>query len=374
MYVKELDLRSFRNYESLSVSLHPGINIFYGRNAQGKTNILEAVYLAGTTKSHRGAKDRDMIRMGEEESHIRMKLDRRGNEYRIDIHLKKNRAKGVAVNTVPVKRAADLYGIASLVFFSPEDLGIIKNGPAGRRRFLDLILSNVDRVYLSDLTRYGKILAQRNALLHEAAFDSKRIEELDVWDLQLVESGRRIIERRAEFLEEFGKMAAERHLLLTDGLERLRISYEPNTEADQLEMKTARNRDMDLRTKETHAGPHRDDLCIRANGMDLRIYGSQGQQRTAALSMKMAEISVIGKLIGEKPVLLLDDVLSELDTDRQNALLGALKDMQTLITCTGLDDFISRTFHADRIFYVEDGKVKTEDEGAEVCSRMQSMS
>jgi len=362
LYVKDLNLKAFRNYETLSVSLDPGTNIFYGRNAQGKTNILEAVYLAGTTRSHRGSKDRDLIRMGEEESHIRMQIDRHQNDYRIDIHLKKNRAKGVAVNGLPVKRAADLYGIASLVFFSPEDLNIIKNGPSGRRKFLDLIISGVDRVYLSDLARYGKILAQRNALLHEAAFDPKRISELDVWDLQLAETGERIIRRRAEFTDIFGKMASERHLQLTDGSERLRISYEPNTEAGFLQSKTERNRDMDLRTKETHAGPHRDDLCIRANGMDLRTYGSQGQQRTAALSMKMAEISVIEKMRGDKPVLLLDDVLSELDTNRQNALLGAIRNTQTLVTCTGLDDFVSRTFHADRIFHVENGTV-TEGEG-----------
>ncbi len=363
MYVKELDLKSFRNYESLSVSFDPGTNIFYGRNAQGKTNILEAVYLGCTTKSHRGSKDRDLIRMGDDESHIRLKIDRRENEYRIDIHLKKNRAKGVAVNAMPVRKASDLYGIASLVFFSPEDLNMIKNGPAGRRRFLDLTLCGIDRVYMADLSAYGKIVSQRNALLHEAAYDPKRLAELDIWDIQLVETGKRIIKRRAEFLDLFGKMAAERHQALTDGGERLRISYEPNTEADLLEMKTARNRDMDLRTKETHAGPHRDDLSIRANGMDLRSYGSQGQQRTAALSMKMAEISVIESLRGDKPVLLLDDVLSELDRDRQNALLSAIRDTQTLITCTGLDDFISHTFHADRIFRVENGTVTPDRAG-----------
>lgn len=356
MFVKSLRLKNFRNYESLSLELDPGINIFYGNNAQGKTNILEAVYLAGTTKSHRGTKDRDLIRMGEEESHLRMLIDRRGNEYRIDIHLKKSRPKGVAINGIPVRRAADLYGIASLVFFSPEDLGIIKSGPSGRRRFLDQVLSGIDRVYLADLVKYGKILIQRNSLIHEAAFDPRRLPELDIWDMKLVETGRRIIERRAEFIDHFGKMAAEKHLLLTGGQEQLRIRYEPNANSHDLMERTRKNRDADLRTRETHAGPHRDDLCILAGEMDLRTYGSQGQQRTAALSMKMAQIDVIEETRGEKPVLLLDDVLSELDTLRQNALLGGIKDTQTLITCTGLDEFVEGSFHADRIFHVEGGK------------------
>ena len=349
---------SFRNYASLSLALSPGTNIFYGSNAQGKTNILEAIYLAGTTKSHRLSKDRDLIRMGDEESHIRMLIDRNGNEYRIDMHLKKNRPKGVAVGGVPVRRAADLYGIASLVFFSPEDLNIIKNGPAGRRRYLDLVLSAVDRIYLADLVRYGKILAQRNALLHDAALRPERAAELDVWDGELVSTGGRSIKRREAFVKQLGDMASGKHLLLTEEKERLRISYEPNTEADQLADKTARNRDMDLRTKETHAGPHRDDLCVRVNGMDLRLYGSQGQQRTAALSMKMAEIAVIESIRKDKPVLLLDDVLSELDAERRNALLKSIRDTQTLITCTGYDEFVRDTFHADSIFHVENGSVK----------------
>lgn len=356
MFVKSLDLKNFRNYESLSLVFDPGINIFYGDNAQGKTNILEAICVAGTTKSHRGTRDRDLIRMGEEESHLRMVIDRRGNDYRIDIHLKKNRAKGAAINGLPIKKAAELYGIVSLVFFSPEDLGIIKSGPAGRRKFLDQVLCGVDRVYMADLVRYGKILSQRNALLHEAAYNEGRLAELDIWDHELVEVGGRIIRRRADFTEHFSEIAAGKHLVLTDGEESLTVSYEPSAGEAELAARTAKNRGADLKTKETHAGPHRDDLCIRANGMDLRIYGSQGQQRSAALSMKMAEIDCIEEMRGEKPILLLDDVLSELDTHRQNALLGGIKSTQTMITCTGLDDFIQDTFHADRIYHVEGGK------------------
>jgi DNA replication and repair protein RecF len=357
LFVKYLSLKNFRNYESLTMEFDEGINLLYGSNAQGKTNVLEAVYLAGTTKSHRGTKDRDMIRMGEEESHIRMLLDRNANEYRVDIHLRKNRSKGAAINGLPVRKAAELYSITSFVFFSPEDLGIIKNGPAGRRKFLDVILSGTDMLYLSDLTKYGKILSQRNALLHDLSFHPDRMGELDIWDLELIGTGKRLIEKRNSFIETFGEIASAKHEILTEGKERLNITYEPNTGADQLETKTARNRDADIRTRETHAGPHRDDLCIRVNGMDLRVYGSQGQQRTAALSMKMAEIDMIERMKGIKPVLLLDDVLSELDADRQNALLKGIHDTQTMITCTGLDDFVSRTLGADRIFHVKDGSV-----------------
>ena len=358
MYVKSLDLQNYRNYESLSLVLDPGTNIFYGNNAQGKTNILEAVYLAGTSKSHRSSRDRDIIRMGSDESHIRMLLDRHENEYRIDIHLKRSKPKGIAINGEMVKRAAELFGIASLVLFSPEDLGIIKSGPSARRRFLDLVLCGIDRVYMADLTRYGKILTSRNALLHAAAFDRNRLEELDIWDLQLIETGSRIIRRRSAFVEDFSRKAAAEHAHLTDGGENLEILYEKNTSEEDFRDKILRIRETDLRMRTTGAGPHRDDLCIREGGMDLRVYGSQGQQRTAALSMKLAEISVMKEEKKENPVLLLDDVLSELDEKRQRALLSGIRNTQTLITCTGLDEYVRREFQADKIFHVVNGTVE----------------
>ncbi|MDO5702003.1 MAG: DNA replication/repair protein RecF [Lachnospiraceae bacterium] len=358
MYVKSIDLRNFRNYEELSLTLSPGINIFYGSNAQGKTNILESVYMAATTRSHRGSKDRDMIRLGEEESHIRMWTERGGNENRIDIHLKKMRAKGVALNGFPVRRAADLYGITPLVFFSPEDLRIVKNGPSERRRFMDLVMGSMDRVYLADLSRYVKILKERNALLHEAAVNNGRRDEIDIWDMQLLDTGRRIIRKRREFLEIFSEKAALEHSKLTDGEENLVISYEPNVSEEDFEDKLRRNRESDLRTRETHAGPHRDDLSLMTGDMDLRVYGSQGQHRTAALSMKLAEIAYIGETEGVKPILLLDDVLSELDTKRQNALLAGIDSTQTLITCTGMDDLLGRAISADRIYEVVRGTVR----------------
>lgn len=358
LFVKTLDLKNFRNYESLSLTLDPGTNIFYGANAQGKTNILEAVYLAGTTKSHRGSKDRDIIRMGQEESHIRMTVDRRGNDYRIDVHLKKRKAKGIAINGLPVKRAGDLLDIMSIVFFSPEDLNLIKNGPSERRRFLDYVLCGIDPVYLKDLASYSKCLTQRSRLLKDLGFGRGNLTELDIWDQQLARYGGELIKKRASFLENLQKTAAQIHGQLTGGAEKLELQYEPNVTEEFLMDQLAKNRDLDLKTKVNTVGPHRDDMAIRANEMDLRIYGSQGQQRTAALSLKLAEIEIYEKAKGARPILLLDDVLSELDRDRQNYLLKSLKDTQTLITCTGLDDFVENHFEADHVFHVVRGGIE----------------
>jgi DNA replication and repair protein RecF len=358
LYVKSLDLLNFRNYEKLSLTLDPGINIFYGANAQGKTNILEAVYLAGTSKSHRGTRDRDMIRMGESEAHIRMHVDKNYSDYRIDMHLRKNKSKGIAIGGVPIRRAGELFGIVNIVFFSPEDLNIIKNGPSERRRLVDRILCEIDRIYMSDLTQYGKCLNQRNRLLHDLYFNPSLESELPVWDEQLVNYGCRIIAKREEFVRMLENIASEIHTELTGEKERLTLVYEPNVTVEEFADKVARSRDADRKIKSTTVGPHRDDVCIKVNDMDLRLYGSQGQQRTTAISLKLSEIRIIEERIRNKPVLLLDDVLSELDRDRQNYLLGNIRDIQTLITCTGLDEFVQNRFEADRTFRVVSGRIE----------------
>ncbi len=357
MYVKSLDLLNFRNYEKLSLTLDPGINIFYGANAQGKTNILEAVYLAGTSKSHRGTRDRDMIRMGESEAHIRMHVDKNDSDYRIDMHLRKNKSKGIAIGGIPIRRAGELFGIVNIVFFSPEDLNIIKNGPSERRRLVDRILCEIDRIYMSDLTQYGKCLNQRNRLLHDLYFNPSLESELPVWDEQLVNYGCRIIAKREEFVRMLENIASEIHAELTGEKEKLTLVYEPNVTVEEFADKVARSRDADRKIKSTTVGPHRDDVCIKVNDMDLRLYGSQGQQRTTAISLKLSEIRIIEERIRNKPVLLLDDVLSELDRDRQNYLLGNIRDIQTLITCTGLDEFVQNRFEADRTFRVVNGEI-----------------
>lgn len=202
MIIKSLKLKDYRNYDLLNIEFDKATNIFYGNNAQGKTNILEAVYMSGTTKSHRGTKDRDLIKFEREESHIETIVEKRGIPYQVDMHLKKNSPKGIAINRMPIKKAAELFGIMNFVFFSPEDLNIIKNGPSERRRFMDLELSQLDKVYLKDLANYNKIINQRNKLLKDAYFQSDLLDTLEIWDLQLVTYGERIIERRKQFIEE----------------------------------------------------------------------------------------------------------------------------------------------------------------------------
>ena len=361
MVVKSLDLKNFRNYHELHIDFDPFTNIFYGNNAQGKTNILESVYLGGTTKSHKGSKDRDMITFTEEESHIRMLVQKKNLTRRIDMHLKKNKTKGIAVDGIPIKKASELFGIVNLVFFSPEDLNIIKNGPSERRRFIDLELCQLDKIYFHNLSNYNKILIQRNKLLKDITFHPEWMDTLEIWDMQLAGYGSKIIKRRHSFVEQLGEIAGDIHENLTGGREHLSLLYEPDCPADALYEQLKKNRDKDIRYKMTSQGPHRDDLCMQVKDVDIRKFGSQGQQRTSALTLKLSEIELVKRVIHDTPVLLLDDVLSELDSSRQNYLLNSIHDIQTLITCTGLDEFISNRFTINRIFRVEEGTVTTEN-------------
>ena len=357
MYIESIQLKNYRNYESLDMKLDKGTNILYGDNAQGKTNILEAIYLGGTTKSHRGSKDREIIKFEEDESHIRMVVSKKNMKYRIDMHLKKNKAKGVAINGLPIKKARELFGIVNLVFFSPEDLNIIKNGPGERRRFIDLELCQLNAIYLTDLSNYNHIVNQRNKLLKDLAFRPELMDTLDIWDLQMAEFGKKIIQARAKFIEKLNEIIQDIHRNLTGNRETLQLVYEPSVTAESIEQEIARNRERDLKFKLTTIGPHRDDLCVMVNGMDIRKFGSQGQQRTAALSLKLSEIYLVKEVVKDTPVLLLDDVLSELDSNRQNYLLNSIHDVQTVITCTGLDEFVNNRFHINKIFHVVCGQI-----------------
>ena len=363
MKIKSLKLKNFRNYDLLKLDFDGSTNIFYGNNAQGKTNILEAVYLSGTTKSHRGAKDRDIIQFKHDESHIEMIVEKNGISYQLDMHLKKNSPKGIAVNKIPIRKASELFGIVNLVFFSPEDLNIIKNGPAERRRFIDLELSQLDKVYLNDLSNYNRIVNQRNHLLKEIGFNNQDNlrDMLDIWEMQLIQYGDKIIERRKGFVEDINKIISSIHKKLTGGKEELRVIYEPSNGEMSLEQALNRSRERDIRIKSTSVGPHRDDICFMIGDMDIRKYGSQGQQRTAALSLKLSEIELVKQMIHDTPVLLLDDVLYELDKHRQNYLLDSIHDIQTLITCTGVEDFVNHRFSINKVFHVQNGQVTGEN-------------
>lgn len=361
MFIKSLKLKDYRNYDLLNLEFDKATNIFYGDNAQGKTNILEAVYLSGTTKSHRSSKDRDLIRFQCEESHIETVVVKNGVPYQIDMHLKKNSPKGIAINRIPIKKATELFGLMHFVFFSPEDLNIIKNGPSERRRFMDLELSQLDKLYLKDLTSYNRIVNQRNKLLKDASFQTSLLDTLDIWDMQLISYGKKIISRRKQFIQEVNEIIEEIHSKLTGGKEKIILSYESGCGTLSLEEAVLRNRERDIKIKSTSAGPHRDDICFRIGDIDIRRFGSQGQQRTAALSLKLSEIELVKKIIKDTPVLLLDDVLSELDKNRQNYLLDSIHDIQTLITCTGVDEFVNHRFAINKIFHVQSGHVINEN-------------
>ena len=361
-YIESIKLSNFRNYESLELSFDKGTNIFYGDNAQGKTNILESVYLCGTSKSHKGSKDREIIRFEQDEAHIRMMVGKDSMSYKIDMHLRKNKAKGVAINGLPIKKARELLGVVNLVFFSPEDLNIIKNGPAERRRFLDSELCQLDKIYLSDLTTYNKILNQRNKLLKDMVYRPDLKDTLPVWDMQLVETGRKIIRRRKQFVDELNEIVHDIHYRISGEKEDLLLQYEPSIEDIFFEDELSRVKERDMRQCMTSVGPHRDDLLFSIGEGDIRKFGSQGQQRTSALSLKLSEIELVKRSIHDTPVLLLDDVLSELDSNRQNYLLNSIHDTQTLITCTGLDEFVKNRFHINKIFKVVQGTVEERKE------------
>lgn len=357
MNIRSIELKNFRNYKNLEISFDEGTNILFGDNAQGKTNILEAAYMSGTTKSHKGSRDREMIRFGEEEAHLKTVVVRGGREYQIDMHLKKNRAKGIAIDKIPIKKASELFGILNIVFFSPEDLNIIKNGPAERRRFLDSELCQLDRIYLADLTNYNKILAQRNKLLKDMIYRPSLSDTLPVWDMQLIETGKKIIRRRKQFVDELREIVSDIHYRISGGKEELFLKYEPNIDDIFFEDELSRAKEKDKKLCQTSVGPHRDDLLFSIGDVDIRKYGSQGQQRTSALSLKLSEIELVRKSISDTPVLLLDDVLSELDSSRQNYLLNNISDTQTIITCTGLDEFVRNRFTVNRVFEVIAGHV-----------------
>ena len=245
----------------------------------------------------------------------------------------------------------------NLVFFSPEDLNIIKNGPGERRRFMDLELCQLDQIYLTDLAGYNHIVNQRNKLLKDMYHNPALKDTLEIWDLQMLQYGQKVISKRKEFVKDLNTVIKEIHSNLTGGEEHIEVLYEPSTEAEFFEETLKKNRDRDIRMKMTSSGPHRDDLCFMVNGVDIRKFGSQGQQRTAALSLKLSEIYLVKEKIKDTPVLLLDDVLSELDSNRQTYLLDCIHDIQTLITCTGLDDFVSHQFHLNKVFKVVKGEV-----------------
>ena len=357
MIIKSLALNAFRNIDNINIAFGKGLNIIYGDNAQGKTNILESIYVAATTKSHKNSKDKEMITIGRDESHVRVIFSKNGLDRKVDLHLKKSKSKSMAIDGIPVHKSTDVFGIAQLILFSPEDLSMIKDGPAERRRFIDMELSQIERIYLYNLSKYNKILVQRNNLLKQISYDTGLSETLDVWDEQLVSTGLEIIKSRRKFISELNEIIKPIHSKLSGGKEELDIEYNPNAIEEDFKNKLKSGRNSDIYQKTTLTGPQRDDINFYINKNDVRKYGSQGQQRSTALSLKLSEIELFKKKTGDNPILLLDDVLSELDRNRQNYLIDSIGDIQTIITCTGLEEFVENKKADGRIYKINSGKI-----------------
>lgn len=360
MYIKRLTLDNYRNYCALRLDLSPGLNVFTGANAQGKTNLLEAVYFTSIGRSMRTPRDKELIRWGEDRAGIRAEAVGRGGRSRVEMVIDKRENKRVAINGVEVRKLGELMGVIMTVLFSPDEISIIKNSPGDRRRFVDIALCQLSRSYFYLLTRYNKTLAQRNRLLKSGAGG----DTLDVWDLQLSTVGAKVIRTRRGFLKRLGGLADKNHGFLTDGKERLTISYESLEGETEEEICAAftdelkRTREKDLFHGFTHAGAQTDDFAALTGDVDIRRFGSQGQQRTAALSLKLAQLDLFYEETGEYPVLLLDDVFSELDENRQRKLIERLSGYQTVVTCTHIDGK-SDYFRGAELFGVENGSVKS---------------
>ena len=374
MYIETIELKDFRNYEYLKTSFDKRINLIYGDNAQGKTNILEAIYMASTTKSHRATKDEELIRIENfdeneysddilnsslTDAHIKLIVQKEFTSDRIDIHIKKNKHKGIAINGIPLKKSSDLFGYLQVIFFYPEDLDIIRRGPNVRRHFLDIDISCVDKVYLNSLMNYNKLLESRNKLLKDISFYNRAGDRttLDIINTQFIEYGKNVITGRKNYIDKLNLLIEKIHKDLSGDKENLKITYQPSTDVDSFREELEKNIERDIKTGMTSLGPHRDDFTFFINGKDVKKFGSQGQKRTAALSLKLAQIDIAKNETGEMPVLLLDDVLSELDSSRQEYLLKCIGDMQTIITCTGQDEWIKSRMSVDRVFKVNKGQV-----------------
>ena len=357
MYIKDLSVLNFRNIKDTKVELSENINIFYGDNAQGKTNFLEAIYVCSIGRSQRTKFDSQLIKFGYDEAHIRTFVVRKNYSGRIDVHLKKSVKKGMAINGMPARKISEFLGNLITVIFSPEDLRLVKGSPSERRKFMDLEICQLSKIYCYDLQQYYKVLKQRNNLLKSHIRDKSYYDTLDVWDMQLSDYGERIIKKREEFIRDVNLISKNIHANITDNKEELRMEYESSVEKDSFLEKITNSRDRDIALGSTNIGPHKDDIIFFINDNDTKLYGSQGQQRTAALSAKLAEVELIRQEIGENPVLLLDDVLSELDENRQRFLINNIENLQTFITCTGIEGSIYKSFRKSTMYNIKNGEI-----------------
>ncbi|MDP4147057.1 MAG: DNA replication/repair protein RecF [Bacillota bacterium] len=360
MYIKYLHLINFRNYEELNIELYKGINIFIGDNAQGKTNILESIYYGSLGKSHRASKDKDLVNWNKREAYVQLYVSKNRLDKKIEIKVFREGKKGINVNSIKLKKISELFGVLNVVMFSPEDLKIVKESPGHRRRFLDIELCKLNTNYYYNLVQYNKVLEQRNTVLRNCR--SNDLGMIDIYDVQLSKFGGTVIDYRIDYINKLKEKSQVIHGDITSNKEKIDFKYitdvkEGSSTKDELYRLLELNRKKDMEKRITSIGPHRDDFSISINGIDTRSFGSQGQQRTAILTIKFASLHILKEQTGEFPVLLLDDVLSELDLNRQKYIMNSISEVQTVITCTGISDIKSYLNTDIKVFNVKDGNV-----------------
>ncbi|MBD2677851.1 MULTISPECIES: DNA replication/repair protein RecF [Nostoc] len=370
MYLKTLNLRQFRNYQDQKVEFTAAKTILVGNNAQGKSNLLEAVELLATLRSHRMARDRDLVKEGETIAQINAHLERQTGSSDLTLTLRRNGRRSVALNGEFVRRQMDFLGVLNAVQFSSLDLELVRGGPEGRRNWLDTLLIQLEPVYAYILQQYNHVLRQRNAFLKnnlETLHTTSLNSELALWDAQLATAGTRVIRRRDRAIQRLAHIATAWHASISGSTEILEIKYAPNIplednqpeQVQQAFLTKIQQRSLaELHQGTTLVGPHRDEVELTINHTPARQYGSQGQQRTLVLALKLAELQLIEEVVKEPPLLLLDDVLAELDLSRQNQLLDAIQDrFQTLITTTHLGSFDSQWLKSSQILFVKAGEL-----------------
>lgn len=359
MKIHNISLMNYRNYDELNIVLGDNVNVFQGENAQGKTNILEAIYYCAFGRSHRTTKGKDLIKWATENARIKIFIDMERLDKTIEVNLLSDGRKSISINKVKLTKIGDLLGVLNVVMFSPEDLRIVKDSPGVRRRFLDMEISQLDRKYYNALVTYNKVLAERNALLK-----SRRVDKnvLDIYDIKLSEEAGYIVSQRMNYINLLNSYGTAIHEEITKGKEKIKFEYKCSFDLtgsikENLNTTLKKQRVKDMERGTTSAGIHRDDFIIEINGADTKDFGSQGQQRTAVLTMKFSSLEIIRKIKGEYPVLLLDDVLSELDLSRKKFILKSIENIQTVITCTGVENIEEYLAGSYRLFNVKNGSI-----------------
>ena len=333
MYIKKIKLSNFRNYENEEIELINGINVFFGDNAQGKTNILEAIFICAMGKSFRTKKEKELIRLEEDIAKIEIEYEKSDREGKIKIELSDK--KSIYFNGVKLKKLSEILGKLNIVIFSPDDINILKNGPANRRKFLDMMISQLRPAYIYNLNLYLKTLEQRNNYLRQIKFENKNKKLLEIWNEKLADYGIKVYQYRKEFIDKISNKINKFHSDITSSKEKIRLDYFSDCREKEEYLKIlSKSQFIDINKGYTTKGIHRDDFSIFINEKQVNIYGSQGQHRTVILSLKLSELDIIFDEIGEYPILLLDDFMSELDKNRRENFLKNISNNQVLITCT----------------------------------------